>query len=203
MSKSEVGVRYIGTWISDSYIQRKIRNFQLIDEYFQTPFKTILDIGCGKAYESREFYKKYGSELWLIEGDANKNNQKSSVARSGKYQDSVNDFLYYFPLEEVKEGLDQSGLGNYKLLDCNNIIIPEDVKFDLITSYLSCGYHYSLDNYKDLILKHSHKDTKLVFDIRNRKGSLVVPDGVEIVKEFYRHGNKYAMCQIRFKKEIA
>lgn len=201
MSKTDVGARYIGTWISESYIQRKVKNFQLIDEYFNIPFKTVLDIGCGKAYESREFSKKYGSELWLIEGDADKNHEKSSVARSGKYQDSADDFLAYFPLKEVKNGLEELGTKNFTLLDCNNLTIPEDLKFDLITSYLSCGYHYSLHTYKELILKHSHQDTKLVFDIRNRKGSLIIPDDVKIIHEFYRHGNKYAMCQIEFLKE--
>jgi hypothetical protein len=77
--------------------------------------------------------------------------------------------------------------------------LSEDLKFDLITSYLSCGYHYPLSTYKELILKHSHKDTKLVFDIRNRKGALILEEGVEVVHEFYKHGGKYAMCQIKFK----
>ncbi len=198
MSKSEVGTRYIATWMSDTYIQRKIRNFEYIDQYFNVPFKNILDIGCGNAYESREFQKKYGSKLWLIEGDANKNNNKADIARSGKYQDSVDNFLAYFPLEEVKKGLDELGTKNYTLLDSSDIDIPEDIEFDLITSYLSCGYHYPLDTYKDIILKHSHKDTKLVFDIRNRKGNLILPEGVKVLHEFYRQGSKYAMCQIEF-----
>ncbi len=198
MSKSEVGARYIDTWISDTYIQRKIRNFEYIDQYFNISFKTILDIGCGKAYESREFQKKYGSQLWLVEGDSNKNDIKAGTAKSGKYQESVDNFLAYFPLEEVKRGLDELGTTNYTLLDSNNISIPDDIKFDLITSYLSCGYHYPLDTYKDIILKHSHKDTKLIFDIRNRKGNLILPNGVKVLHEFYRHGSKYAMCQIEF-----
>jgi acyl-CoA synthetase (AMP-forming)/AMP-acid ligase II len=84
--------------------------------------------------------------------------------------------------------------------DCNNIDIPENIKFDLITSYLSCGYHYPISTYKELILKHSHKDTKLVFDLRNRKENFGVDEGIEIVHEFHRYGRKYAMCQIKFKE---
>ena len=190
---------YIDKWSSDGYIQRKIKNFEYIDQHFNTPFKNILDIGCGKAYESREFNKKYKSNLWLIEGNSN-NNTEMTTSSKGKYHSSADEFLYYFPIDLVKKELDKLDTQNYTLLDCSaKIELPEDLKFDLITSYLSCGYHYPLSTYKDLILKHSHKDTKLVFDIRNRKGALILEDGVEVVHEFYKHGSKYAMCQIKFK----
>lgn len=188
---------YIDKWISEDYIQRKIRNFEIIDQYFNIPFKNILDIGCGKAYESREFQKKYNSQLWLVEGNADANHKKLATASTGKYRSSADDFLYYFPLDLVKKELDNLGTKNYTLLDSDNVQIPEDVKFDLITSYLSCGYHYPISTYRDLIKKHSHADTKLIFDIRNRKGSLILEEGVEVIHEFFRHGNKYAMCQIK------
>ena len=190
---------FIDKWNSDGYIQRKIKNFEYIDQHFNIPFKNILDIGCGKAYESREFNKKYKSNLWLIEGNST-NNTDLATASKGKYHSSADEFLYYFPIDSVKKELDNLNTQNYTLLDCSNKIeLSEDLKFDLITSYLSCGYHYPLSTYKDLILKHSHKDTKLVFDIRNRKGALILEEGVEIVHEFYKHGGKYAMCQIKFK----
>lgn len=188
---------FIDKWNAPEYIERKQKNFQLIDQYFNRPFEKILDIGCGKAYESREFYKKYGSELWLIEGDSKKNYLKSNNASTGKYRSKADEFLHYFPLEDIKKELDQLGTGNYKLLDSLNIQIPGDIKFDLITSYLSCGYHYPISTYKNLIKKHSDKNTILVFDIRNRKETLMLEEGVQVVHEFYRHGRKYAMCQIK------
>jgi hypothetical protein len=190
---------FIDKWNSDGYIQRKIKNFEYIDQHFNIPFNNILDIGCGKAYESREFNKKYKSNLWLIEGNST-NNTDLATASKGKYHSSADEFLYYFPIDSVKKELDNLNTQNYTLLDCSNKIeLSEDLKFDLITSYLSCGYHYPLSTYKELILKHSHKDTKLVFDIRNRKGALILEEGVEVVHEFYKHGGKYAMCQIKFK----
>ncbi len=188
---------YGDKWTSDDYVQRKIRNFKMIDDYFKIPFRTILDIGCGKAYESREFGKKYNSQLWLIEGDST---ESSEETKSGKYHSSAEEFRQYFPLEKIKKDLDDLGTENYTLLNCNDFSIPQEVKFDLITSYLSCGYHYPISTYRDTILKHSHKDTKLVFDIRNRKGNLILEDGVEVMHEFYRHGSKYALCQIKLKE---
>ena len=44
--------------------------------------------------------------------------------------------------------------------------IPENKKFDYIFSYSSCGVHYPLETYKELILKHSHKNTVCIFDLR-------------------------------------
>jgi hypothetical protein len=189
---------YIDKWNSEEYIGRKIKNFELIDQYYNIPFKNILDIGCGKAYESREFSKKYGSKLYLIEGDADKNNKKLPTAATGKYHYSADDFLHYFPLDLVKKELDRLGTTNYELIDSENIIIPDDVKFDLITSYLSCGFHYPIATYRDLIIKHSHENTKMVFDLRNRKGTLLVEEGIEVIHKFL-HGDKYAMCEIKFK----
>ena len=183
-------------WTLPDYVERKINNFKMIDNYFKTPFSKILDIGCGLAYESREFNKKYGSELWLIEGDSGSN---EGITSSGKYHKSASEFRQYYPLEKIKENLDLLETKNYNLINCNDIKIPNDVKFDLITSYLSCGYHYPLSTYKDLILKHSHKNTKLVFDLRNKKGNLIIEDDVEVLYEFHRYGGKYAMCEIKFK----
>jgi hypothetical protein len=190
---------YTDKWSSPEYIERKLKNFRMIDNHFNLSFGNILDIGCGKAYESREFNKKYNSELWLIEGNSKNNYQE---VKSGKYHHSATEFAQYFPIDTIKNQLNDLETKNYHLIDCNDINIPDNIKFDLITSYLSCGYHYPISTYKDIIKKHSHPDTKLVFDIRNRKGNLILEEGIEVVHEFYRHGGKYAMCHIKFKENL-
>jgi SAM-dependent methyltransferase len=190
---------YTDKWRSSEYIERKLKNFKMIDDYFNRSFGTILDIGCGQAYESREFNKKYNSELWLIEGNSKNNNQE---VKSGKYHSNASEFAQYFSIDTIKNQLDELETKNYHLIDCNNINIPDNIKFDLITSYLSCGYHYPISTYKDIIKKHSHAETKLVFDLRNRKGNLILEEGIEVVHEFHRHGSKYAMCHIKFKENV-
>ena len=66
----------------------------------------------------------------------------------------------------MKKIWDQN-ISNYVFVDANNINIPENKKFDYICSYSSCGIHYPLETYKELILKHSHKNTVCIFGLRN------------------------------------
>jgi hypothetical protein len=154
-----------GEWADPDYQKMKQDNFNVLDQYLKNKPKNLLDIGCGLAWESRLFSEKYGTNLWLIDGDVDANNTKSSGYDVG-YHSSSNNFLFYNKLETLNEKLIDLGTQNYNLIDCNNITIPDDVKFDVITSWLSCGFHYPINTYRDLILKHSHENTVVVFDIR-------------------------------------
>lgn len=186
-------------WRAESYQEHKKENFELVDKYLtSTPLK-ILDIGCGLAWESRLFNQKYGSELWLLDGDTKNNDTKLPTATEGAYHSTPNEFLYYYPLQKLDQELKKLDTKNYHLIDCNNIQIDDDIKFDLITSWVSCGFHYPSSTYRDLILKHSHPDTKIIFDIRiKRKGHppLIEP-GVELVHSLNQR-KKYITAEIKF-----
>jgi SAM-dependent methyltransferase len=152
-------------WTDPEYFKMKEKNFQVLDDYLKNKPKNLLDIGCGLAWESRMFSDKYNTELFLLDGDVDFNKEKSSAADIG-YHSSSNSFLFYNKLDTLNDNLFKLGTKNYHLIDCNNISIPDNVKFDVITSWLSCGFHYPINTYRDLILKHSHEATVIVFDIR-------------------------------------
>ena len=188
-----------GLWDTESYQQNKKENFEILDKFLVTPPMKILDIGCGLAWESRLFNEKYNSELWLLDGDTRDNESKSSKARAEKYHISADEFLFYHPLSEVDTELKKLGTKNYHLIDCNNIDISEDVKFDLITSCVSCGFHYPVNTYRDLILKHSHADTRVVMDLRVMYKKTNMPereDGVEILKVIAQR-KKFIMAELK------
>lgn len=170
----------------------------LIESHFNIPFNKILDIGAGKALQGKELQKLYGSELWILEGDDKNNNKKSKDARKVKWNGSADNFLYYWNLDNLKHYHNSSGTTNYHILDCDNLNIPEDIKFDLICSWLSCGFHYSLSTYYDVIKKHSHSNTKYVFDIRIDKDKLLLPPEATVVHTFITYGRKFARCEIKF-----
>jgi hypothetical protein len=87
----------------------------------------------------------------------------------------------------------------YHLIDCNVLNIRDDIKFDIITSWLSCGFHYPVSTYRELILKHSHKNTRVVVDLRTLgKGQEpILEGGVEIVSVLERY-KKHVTAEIRF-----
>lgn len=169
-------------WMTEAYQQSKKINFQILDEYLINKPKNILDIGCGLAWESRLFNEKYGCELWLLDGDADEGNKNKSLTSTDvNYHDSAEDLLFYNSFKRLREELDKLKTKNYNLIDCNNIQIADDLKFDLITSWVSCGFHYPISTYKDLIKKHSHDNTVVAMDVRSRKGKLYLEEGIEII----------------------
>lgn len=151
-------------WDREEYIQGKIEVFKQVDAYLKTPPKRILDIGCGYAHISEMFQKKYGTELWLLDGDFNSN--PSTANRSAKFG-PVDDFQFYMPIPMLRERLDSTGM-KYNFVDANNINIPEDIKFDFVCSWISCGFHYPASTYKKLIQKHTTEDSVIIMDFRRK-----------------------------------
>lgn len=175
--------------------QRIAHQIQQVIAHAPGSFNTILDIGCGPAEHAREFQQRFGSELWLVEGNNANNANKLKSAAKSKWRSSADDFLYYHDLEHLRARLDNLGTQRYHLIDCERTQdIPADVKFDLICSWKSCGYHYPLNTYRDLISRHSHPGTCIVMDLRKGKGQLKLDPGWRIVKELYSHKRKYVTC---------
>jgi hypothetical protein len=187
------------SWATPEYQAEKKKNFEITTAYLKSKPTNLLDIGCGLAWESRMFGNQFNTELWLIDGDANNNKDKDSNSKETKYHESANSFLFYHTLELLDTELKKLNTPNYHLIDCNMLNIPNDVKFDLITSWLSCGFHYPVSTYKELILKHSHKDTRVIVDLRTLgKGQdPILESGVKIVSILQRY-KKHVTAEIRF-----
>lgn len=190
-------------WTRDEYIQKKRDNFEKVDAYINRPIKNILDIGCGFAWESRFFQQKYNCELFLIDGDNTDNLKKPGTASYGNWNTTPDELLYYHSLDYLDSQLKSLGTKNYRLIDSNNINIPEDMKFDLITSWLSCGHHYPVSVYKDLMLKHSHENTKIILDVRAKGTSdnFIGVEGFEIRNVIIPRGKKRSTVEIKLLKD--
>lgn len=182
-------------WTSTAYVEKRRHAFEQVDNYLGIRPNSILDIGCGFAHQSRFFNEKYGSNLWLLDGDSSSNNATSY----GNWNDNADDLKFYHPVNFLESELQRLGTKNFTFVDAKNINIPTDLKFDLITSWLSCGYHYPVNTYRDLILKHSHEHTRIVIDIRtkgtpeNYKGV----EGFEIVNVISVYGKKRSTVEIK------
>jgi hypothetical protein len=106
---------------------------------------------------------------------------------------------FYHTFDFLNAKLQELGTKNYHLIDTNNINIDENIKFDLITSWLSCGHHYPVKTYIDLMKKHSHKDTRIILDLRTKgtPTNFIGVDGFEIVDIVSSQGNKRSTVEIK------
>lgn len=180
---------WLDIWNNDSHTSSKKNMFEIVEKYLITPPKKILDIGCGLAKESELFQKKHQSFLYLLDGEFSKSNGKNRQVGYG----NVENFNFYNKIDDLKESWNSRNL-DYTFVDANNIVIDDNVTFDLIYSSESCGFHYPADTYKDLIIKHSNDNTKIIFDIRNR---YVSTQKIKIINTLYQ-SKKFIKAEIKF-----
>jgi hypothetical protein len=110
------------------------------------------------------FQKKYGTELYLLDGDISGN--PAQADRAAKYG-TAEDFMFYVSTDDLKKEWDRKGM-RYTFLDAKATDIPNDVKFDLVYSWISCGFHYPVSTYKTLIQKHTTAQSTVIMDFRRK-----------------------------------
>ena len=108
-------------WTTDKYIAKRRANFETVDAYLSQPIGRLLDIGCGFAWESRWFEQKYGTELWLLDGDQKKNANKPETASYGNWNTTSDSLYFYHSFEFLDAKLKELGTKNYHLIDTHNI----------------------------------------------------------------------------------
>jgi SAM-dependent methyltransferase len=183
-----------GDWKTESYFDAKVKSFNLVDEFLKSPPKNILDIGCGLAFESEMLQKKYNSDLYLLDGDFETTKDRE---RDRKFGDSES-LRFYTKLDDLRQSFDSRNL-RYTLVDANDIKIESDVVFDLVYSNVSCGYHYPLTTYLELLKAHTNKDSLLIFDIHSAYLQDQIKDHFEVVEYKSMLGKKILKCSIKLK----
>lgn len=176
-------------WHEDTHIESRKNRFKEIDKWLKKPPQKILDIGCGLSREGEYFQKKYGCELYLLDGEP----EHGEPSRSTQYG-SVTNFAYYNTIEDLKKSYNERGMV-YTFIDAKCIDIDDNIKFDLIMSNLSCGFHYPAITYRDLVKKHSQENTNIIFDIRHNSKQ----ENDIIIKEIISRNQKHIKASIAFK----
>jgi len=184
--------KWLKLWKSKEYQELKTNNFNKIDKFLKSP-KNILDIGCGYAFESEMFQKKYQTELYLLDSSIDKTR---NVLRQTNYGLADN-FSFYHSLNQLTESFDQRKM-TYTFIDSNNTsVLNLNLNFDVIYSFLSCGFHYPANTYKDFILKHSNFNTVIILDLRKKTIDEQLSD-IEIIDTIYE-SKKHITAQIKFR----
>ena len=182
---------WLDAWASKEHAKNKTIVFNALDSYINSNPVSILDIGCGLAIESEMFQKKYNSNLFLLDGDFDNTANKNRDTNYG----ATDSFKFYNKLDTLKESYSQRNL-NYTFINAADIQVDANVKFDIVYSIMSCGFHYPLGTYANLIKKHTTSNCKIIVDIRN--GKLDKQDCDFEIVDTVHSGKKHTMYQIKF-----
>ena len=182
---------WVSLWNSNSYRELKTENLNRVNSFIKSPNR-ILDIGCGYAFESEMFQKKYQTELYLLDGSID---NTKHINRQTNYGTADN-FSYYHTVNQLTESFDQRNI-NYTFVDSSNTsVLGFDLTFDVVYSFLSCGFHYPANTYRQLILEHTNADSVIILDLR--KDTLDEQlTSIEILNTVYE-GKKHITAQIKF-----
>jgi SAM-dependent methyltransferase len=151
------------------------KDFDMIEKFLPSSAENILDIGCGLGLINIALgYKYNGCNFHLLD--------KTKELDTDKISGFNEKYTFYNSLSATndmlsKNGIDESNLYLYEV-DDSNIDLLKTKKFDVIMSFLSCGWHYSVLEYKELILSSLNEGGLVILDIRHNTGEL------EKAKEF-------------------
>jgi len=145
------------------------RDFEMIEKFLPSSANNILDIGCGLGLINIALGDKYKDcNFHMLDKTKELENEKISGFNE-KY-------TFYNSLEATKDMLSKNGIEESNLflyeVEEENINILKTKKFDIILSFLSCGWHYSVLEYKDLILSSLNDDGLVILDIRHNTNEL-------------------------------
>lgn len=161
--------------IRSSISKMVMKDFEMIQKFLPYSALNVLDIGCGLGLINLALNDTFNQcNFHLLDKTQELNTEKISGFNE-KYT-----FYNSLPAAKTilcKNGIDEDRIHIYEVED-ENIDSLKKKKFDVILSFLSCGWHYSVDVYKDLILSSLSDDGVVILDIRHNT------DELEKAKEF-------------------
>jgi SAM-dependent methyltransferase len=143
----------------------------MISNYLPADASSVLDIGCGLGLIDLAIYKHYkdNCKLYLLD-------KTNSIDENTSVRGFNQKYIFYNSLDSTKTTLADNGV---LLQDINTFEVSDEAveelsnrQFDIILSLLSCGWHYPIETYVNLIKKSLKPEGLLILDIRHDTGQL-------------------------------
>lgn len=132
---------------------------------------SVLDIGCGLGLIDIALYHHYNKNV-----DLHLLDKTNSITKDTSVRGFNKEYIFYNSMDATEDTLSSNGVNtnNILLYEADDTSVKELNKnsFDLILSLLSCGWHYSIETYVDLIKNTLNDDGMLILDIRHNTGQL-------------------------------
>jgi len=145
-------------WHTTHYISRKLENWQQIRPHVGACGR-LLDIGGGHGWEALHLQREQGTRVWVLE----RFDTRGRTTGSG----TADTFAGYHTREQLRARHREIGL-RAELVDADQPLLDQDLRFDVIWSFASCGFHYPVSTHLALMRRHSHEHTLWIINIRHR-----------------------------------
>jgi len=123
------GQTWMELWETEEYNNSKRLQWEAVDQYLNQSVGISCEIGCGQAYDSLWFQQAYNTDVYLIEGVSENNNQEQS--RQGKFGQADN-FIYYHSKAELNAEWDRLELKRTHLTPENCNKLKKSTTFDMV-----------------------------------------------------------------------
>jgi SAM-dependent methyltransferase len=157
--------------INDALTTMMIKDYDMIKHTLPTQVENVLDIGCGLGLINLALYNHYNGNI-----NINLLDKTNTISEDTSVRGFNKEYVFYNSMDATVETLTSNGvaataLHAYEVSD-ESLQAIEGKQFDLIMSFLSCGWHYSIETYVELIKKTLKADGVLILDIRHNTGQL-------------------------------
>lgn len=147
------------------------KDYDMIKPYLPDTSNNILDIGCGLGLIDIALYHHYNQDVNLFLLD-----KTNTITEDTHIRGFNKEYVFYNSMECTRDTLQTNGVNESNIIayevSPENLNQIENNKFDVILSLLSCGWHYSIETYSDLIKNTLSKNGVLILDIRHDTGQL-------------------------------
>ncbi len=172
----------------DAAISKMIqKDYLMVNDYLPIKCESILDIGCGLALSDVALYNHYKNNynnkpnIFLLDKNEFDTTKISGFNKEYKGYNSMN---------AAHDILSTNGVDSDKinLYETDNFDELYDKKYDIISSFLSCGWHYDVSTYMDLFDKTLSDTGVLILDIRHDTGQVeTVKSKFNLHRQIYNH----------------
>lgn len=157
--------------INDALTIMMIKDYDMIKHTLPTQVENILDIGCGLGLIDLALYNHYNGNISI-----NLLDKTNTISEDTSVRGFNKEYVFYNSMDATVETLTSNGVAENTLhayeVNDDSLQAIEGKQFDLIMSFLSCGWHYSIETYVELIKKTLKADGVLILDIRHNTGQL-------------------------------
>ena len=175
----------------DSALTKMVQtDYEMVEEYLPEFCENSLDIGCGLALIDVAIYKHYPDNYYPESRNLDIFLLDKTELDTTKISGFNKEYKGYNSMDAARDVLVSNNIptGKIHTFETKNHSELYNKKFDLITSFLSCGWHFDVDTYMDLFEKTLSHNGRIIIDIRHDTDQLEkMKSKFKLVKEIYNH----------------